>query len=118
MAATRGQAGATRRFAGRSLPGQDDAARYRGVFGRQNRYARPWKARRKSFAGSALRPSSFCALATDPEILHQTTSEHYDLTIIGAERKGTTGLYGERKKLRVIKAIPSPVLLATGACKL
>lgn len=52
------------------------------------------------------------------EILHQTTSEHYDLTIIGAERKGTTGLYWRAEKsYEVIKAIPSPVLLATGACK-
>lgn len=52
------------------------------------------------------------------EILHQTTSEHYDLTIIGAERKGTTGLYWRAEKsYEVIKAIPSPVLLATGACE-
>lgn len=52
------------------------------------------------------------------EILHQTTSGHYDLTIIGAERKGTTGLYWRAEKSHeVIKAIPSPVLLATGACE-
>src|SRR5450759_1800976 len=52
------------------------------------------------------------------EILHQTTSTHYDLTIIGAERKGTTGLYWRAEKsYEVIKAIPSPVLLATGACE-
>lgn len=51
------------------------------------------------------------------EILHQTTSTQYDLTIIGAERKGTTGLYWRAEKSHeVIKAIPSPVLLATGAC--
>lgn len=49
------------------------------------------------------------------EILHQTTSIDYDLTIIGAERKGTTGLYWRSEKsYEVIKAIPSPVLLATG----
>lgn len=52
------------------------------------------------------------------EILHQTTSIEYDLTIIGAERKGTTGLYWRSEKsYEVIKAIPSPVLLATGACE-
>lgn len=52
------------------------------------------------------------------EILHQTTSSEYDLTIIGAERKGTTGLYWRAEKsYEVIKAIPSPVLLATGACE-
>ncbi len=52
------------------------------------------------------------------EILHQTTSKQYDLTIIGAERKGTTGLYWRAEKsYEVIKAIPSPVLLATGACE-
>ena len=52
------------------------------------------------------------------EILHQTTSTEYDLTIIGAERKGTTGLYWRAEKsYEVIKAIPSPVLLATGACE-
>jgi nucleotide-binding universal stress UspA family protein len=51
------------------------------------------------------------------EILHQTTSTQYDLTIIGAERKGSTGLYWRAEKsYEVIKAIPSPVLLATGAC--
>src|SRR6266850_72124 len=52
------------------------------------------------------------------EILHQTTSVQYDLTIIGAERKGSTGLYWRAEKsYEVIKAIPSPVLLATGACE-
>jgi nucleotide-binding universal stress UspA family protein len=51
------------------------------------------------------------------EILHQTTSTLYDLTVIGAERKGTTGLYWRAEKsYEVIKAIPSPVLLATGLC--
>jgi nucleotide-binding universal stress UspA family protein len=52
------------------------------------------------------------------EILRQTTSTQYDLTIIGAERKGSTGLYWRAEKsYEVIKAIPSPVLLATGACE-
>lgn len=52
------------------------------------------------------------------EILHQTTATAYDLTIIGAERKGTTGLYWRAEKSHeVIKAIPSPVLLATGSCE-
>ena len=52
------------------------------------------------------------------EILHQTTSMPYDMTIIGARRKGTTGLYWRSEKsYEVIKAIPSPVMLATGACE-
>src|SRR5436190_4969941 len=52
------------------------------------------------------------------EILHQTKESQYDLTVIGAERKGTTGLYWRAEKsYEVIKAIPSPVLLATGACE-
>lgn len=52
------------------------------------------------------------------EILHQTTEAFYDLTIIGARRKGTTGLYWRSEKTyEVIKAIPSPVLLATGTCE-
>jgi nucleotide-binding universal stress UspA family protein len=52
------------------------------------------------------------------EILHQTTGAAYDLTIIGARRKRTTGLHWRGEKTyEVIKAIPSPVLLATGACE-
>ena len=52
------------------------------------------------------------------EILHQTTETQYDLTIIGARRKGTTGLYWRAEKTyEVIKAIPTPVMLATGACE-
>jgi nucleotide-binding universal stress UspA family protein len=52
------------------------------------------------------------------EILHQTTSTPYDITIIGARRKGTTGLYWRSEKsYEVIKAIPTPVMLATGPCE-
>src|SRR5436853_3067845 len=52
------------------------------------------------------------------EILHQTTEAAYDLTIIGARRKGNTGLYWRAgKTYEVIKAIPTPVLLATGECE-
>src|ERR1051326_4186407 len=52
------------------------------------------------------------------EILHETTSTQYDLTIIGAERKGADSLFWRAaKSYEVIKAIPSPVLLATGACE-
>ena len=51
------------------------------------------------------------------EILHQTTTAQYDLVIIGARRKGTKGRYWRSEKsYEVIKAIPAPVLLATGAC--
>lgn len=52
------------------------------------------------------------------EMLDQTTATQYDLTIIGAKPKGTTGPYWRAEKsYEVIKAIPSPVLLATGACE-
>ena len=52
------------------------------------------------------------------EILHQTTTTRYDLTIVGAEPKGRSGLYSRAEKTyEVIKAIPSPVLIATGACE-
>src|ERR1051325_2899167 len=52
------------------------------------------------------------------EILHQVNSKYYDLTIIGAERKESSGLYWRTlKSYDVIKAIPSPVLLATGVCE-
>jgi nucleotide-binding universal stress UspA family protein len=52
------------------------------------------------------------------EILHQTEATPYDLTIIGARRKGTTGLYWRAEKTyEVIKAIPTPVMLATGSCE-
>lgn len=51
------------------------------------------------------------------EILNQTTASAYDLTIIGARRKASSGLYWRAgKTYEVIKAIPTPVLLATGAC--
>lgn len=52
------------------------------------------------------------------EILNQTTATAYDLTIIGARRKASSGLYWRAgKTYEVIKAIPTPVLLATGACE-
>jgi nucleotide-binding universal stress UspA family protein len=52
------------------------------------------------------------------EILDQTTATPYDLTIIGARRKNSTGLYWRSgKTYEVIKAIPTPVLLATGVCE-
>jgi nucleotide-binding universal stress UspA family protein len=52
------------------------------------------------------------------EILHQTEATPYDITIIGARRKGTTGLYWRAEKTyEVIKAIPTPVMLATGPCE-
>jgi nucleotide-binding universal stress UspA family protein len=52
------------------------------------------------------------------EILHQTTARRYDITIIGARRKGSSGLYWRAgKTYEVIKAIPTAVLLATGGCE-
>jgi nucleotide-binding universal stress UspA family protein len=52
------------------------------------------------------------------EILEQTKSSNYDITIIGARRKSSSGPYWRSgKTYEVIKAIPTPVLLATGVCE-
>src|SRR5436190_787782 len=52
------------------------------------------------------------------EILEQTKSRRYDMTIIGARRKTSSGPYWRSSKTyEVIKAIPTPVLLATGICE-
>ncbi len=52
------------------------------------------------------------------EILEQTKASRYDMTIIGARRKSSTGPYWRSgKTYEVIKAIPTPVLLATGVCE-
>ena len=52
------------------------------------------------------------------EILEQTKSQRYDITIIGARRKTSSGPYWRSgKTYEVIKAIPTPVLLATGVCE-
>jgi nucleotide-binding universal stress UspA family protein len=52
------------------------------------------------------------------QILEQTSATVYDLVIIGAKRKGTTGLYWRSEKTyEVIKAIPAPVLVAIGQCE-
>src|SRR3954469_15639193 len=52
------------------------------------------------------------------EILEQTKSRRYDVTIIGARRKTSSGPYWRSgKTYEVIKAIPTPVLLATGLCE-
>jgi nucleotide-binding universal stress UspA family protein len=58
--------------------------------------------------------------AGDPvsQILAETASADYDLAVIGAERKGPTGLYWRSQKTyEVIKVIPPPVLVAIGDCK-
>jgi nucleotide-binding universal stress UspA family protein len=52
------------------------------------------------------------------EILEQTKTTSYDMTIIGARRKTSSGPYWRAgKTYEVIKAIPTPVLLATGVCE-
>jgi nucleotide-binding universal stress UspA family protein len=52
------------------------------------------------------------------EILEQTKTKSYDITIIGARRKASSGPYWRSgKTYEVIKAIPTPVLLATGVCE-
>ena len=52
------------------------------------------------------------------EILEQTKAGNYDMTIIGARRKTSSGPYWRSgKTYEVIKAIPTPVLLATGICE-
>ena len=50
------------------------------------------------------------------EILHETSTATYDLVVIGAQRKGNSGLYWRSAKTyEVIKAISPPVLIAVGA---
>jgi nucleotide-binding universal stress UspA family protein len=52
------------------------------------------------------------------EILNETSANNYDLVVIGAQRKGNSGLYWRSTKTyEVIKAIAPPVLVATGECK-
>lgn len=52
------------------------------------------------------------------EILDQTKTAAYDMTIIGARRKASSGPYWRSgKTYEAIKAIPTPVLLATGICE-
>jgi nucleotide-binding universal stress UspA family protein len=52
------------------------------------------------------------------EMLEQTKTKTYDITIIGARRKASSGPYWRSgKTYEVIKAIPTPVLLATGICE-
>lgn len=51
------------------------------------------------------------------EILRETSTGQYDLTVIGSRRRRTTGLYWRSQKTyEVIKAIPTPVLVAIGDC--
>ncbi len=52
------------------------------------------------------------------QILEQTSAATYDLVIIGSRRKGTTGMHWRSEKTyEVIKAIPPPVLVATGSAE-
>jgi nucleotide-binding universal stress UspA family protein len=52
------------------------------------------------------------------QILAETTTNEYDIAIIGARRKGGGGLYWRPEKTyEVIKAVPPPVLVAIGACE-
>ena len=51
------------------------------------------------------------------QILAETTANEYDLAIIGARRRSSGGQYWRPEKTyELIKAIPPPVLVATGAC--
>ena len=52
------------------------------------------------------------------EILNETSSSTYDLVVIGAQHKGSHGLYWRSEKTyEVIKAIAPPVLVAIGECE-
>src|SRR5213592_2282908 len=51
------------------------------------------------------------------QILKQTSKTIYDLVVIGAQQKGTTGPYWRSEKsYEVIKSIRPPVLVAIGEC--
>ncbi len=52
------------------------------------------------------------------QILAETTTNEYDLAVIGARRKGSGGMYWRPEKTyEVIKAVPPPVLVAIGECR-
>ena len=52
------------------------------------------------------------------EIFNETSANEYDLVVIGAQRKGNSGLYWRSEKTyEVIKAIAPPVLVAIGGCE-
>lgn len=52
------------------------------------------------------------------QILQQTAASEYDLVIIGARGKQPSGLYWRSQRTyEVIRAIPLPVLVATGLCE-
>ncbi|MDQ6656095.1 MAG: universal stress protein, partial [Verrucomicrobiota bacterium] len=52
------------------------------------------------------------------QILQHTSASTYDLVIIGARIKRTSGQYWRSQRTyEVIKAIPPPVLVATGECQ-
>lgn len=52
------------------------------------------------------------------QILSQTAETKYDFVIIGARRKGSSGLYWySERTYEVIKAVPAPVLVARGECE-
>jgi nucleotide-binding universal stress UspA family protein len=49
------------------------------------------------------------------QILNQTAENHYDIAVIGARLKGAAGSYCySERTYEVIKAVPPPVLVATG----
>ena len=51
-------------------------------------------------------------------ILKETSSIQYDFVVIGSRRTSTSGLYWRTEKTyEVIKAVPVPILVATGECK-
>ncbi|MEY2440441.1 MAG: hypothetical protein QOI34_1826 [Verrucomicrobiota bacterium] len=73
----------------------------------------------QSLQASGIRPT-VTVLAGDPilQILNETSTNAYDLVIIGAQRKRNSGLYWRSEKTyEVIKAIAPPVLAAIGECE-
>jgi nucleotide-binding universal stress UspA family protein len=73
----------------------------------------------QSLQASGITPT-VTVLAGDPirQILNETSTNSYDLVIIGAQRKRNSGLYWRSEKTyEVIKAIAPPVLVAIGQCE-
>lgn len=59
-------------------------------------------------------------LSGDPihQILDQTNDKKYDFVVIGARRKGSSGLYWySERTYEVVKAVPAAVLVARGECE-
>jgi nucleotide-binding universal stress UspA family protein len=77
------------------------------------------KSEAELLSGFGIKPETVVR-AGEPieQILSETSASAYDLVVIGTRVKRTSGLYWRSPKTyEVIRAIPTPVLVATGGCE-